>query len=93
MFFILISIKIEVFFTILFKKYLKKSMQEYMTSKDCVKKVPFKALLSVLGAPTCIGEKTVRRLWGQWGMRNNSYTVIDRFLLNQAQNYLSIIIH
>ena len=50
-FFILISIKIKVFFTILFKKYLKKSMQEYMTSKDCVKKVPFKALLSVFGAP------------------------------------------
>ena len=51
MFFILISIKIEVFFTILFKKYLKKSMQDYTSSKDCVKKVPFKALLSVLDAP------------------------------------------
>ena len=50
------------FFTILFKKYLKKSRQEYMTSKGCVKKVPFKALLSVLDALTCIGEKTVRRL-------------------------------
>jgi len=87
MFFILISIKIEVFFTILFKKYLKKSMQDYTTSKDCVKKVPFKALLSVAGAPTSIGEKTVRRLWGQWGMRNNAYTVIDRLLLNQAHNY------
>jgi len=33
-----------------------------MTSKGCVKKVPFKALLSVLDALTCIGEKTVRRL-------------------------------
>jgi len=41
-----------------------------MTSKGCVKKVPFKALLSVLDALTCIGEKTVRRL-GTWGMRNN----------------------
>ena len=81
MFFILISIKIKVFFTILFKNDLKKSMQKYMKSKDCVKKVPFKALLSVLAAPTCTGEKTVRRLWGQWGMRNNSYTVIDRFWL------------
>ena len=30
-----------------------------MTSKGRVKKVPFKALLSVLGAPSCIGEKTV----------------------------------
>ncbi len=50
------------FFTILFKKYLKKSMQKYMTSKDHVKKVPFKALSSVLGTLTCIGEKTVRRL-------------------------------
>ena len=58
--------------TILFKKYLKKSMQKYMTSKGRVKKVPFKALLTVLDAPTCRGEKTVRRLWGQWGMRNNS---------------------
>ena len=53
--------KIKDFLTILFKKYLKKSMQEYMTSKGRVKKVPFKALLSVLGAPSCIGvtEETV----------------------------------
>ena len=60
----------EIFFHYFVKKYLKKSRQEYMTSKGCVKKVPFKALLSVLDALTCIGEKTVRRL-GTWGMRNN----------------------